>query len=62
MTSEYWCIVNFLINTYVLTVSVCLARGADENLAGASEDHAGGGAGNGHVLLQLLVILLRNTV
>ena len=48
--------------TYVLTVSVCLARGADENLAGASEDHAGAGAGNGHVLLQLLVILLLNTV
>ena len=38
--------------TYVLTVSVCPARGADENLAGASEDHAGAGAGNGHVLLQ----------
>ena len=36
--------------------------GADENLAGASEDHAGAGAGNGHVLLQLLVILLLNTV
>ena len=33
--------------TYVSTVSVCLARGADENLAGASEDHAGAGAG-GH--------------
>ena len=37
--------------------------GADENLAGASEDHAGAGdGGNGHVLLQLLVILLLNTV
>ena len=48
--------------TYVLTASVCLARGADENLAGASEDHAGDGGGNGHVLLQLLVILLLNTV
>ena len=35
--------------TYVLTVSVCPARGADENLAGASEDHAGDGGGNGHL-------------
>ena len=36
--------------TYVLTVSVCPARGADENLVGASEDHAGGGGGgNGNI-------------
>ena len=36
--------------TYVLTVSVCPTRGADENLAGASEDHAGAdGGGNGHL-------------
>ena len=50
MSPGYWSIVSFCINsTSVLTVSVCLARGADENLAGASEDHAGAGGGNGHL-------------